>query len=67
MQSLATSYSEARYAATAPSEEHVDAAWHDVDELRDALDRDLGPLRLARTRLSLRGLRRDRERTPEPV
>ncbi len=67
MQSLATSYSEARYAATAPSEEHVDAAWHDVDELRDALDRDLGPLRLARTRLSLRGLRRERERTPEPV
>jgi transglutaminase-like putative cysteine protease len=67
MQSLATSYSEARYAATAPSEEHVDAAWHDVDELRDALDRDLGPLRRARTRLSLRGLRRDRERTPEPV
>jgi transglutaminase-like putative cysteine protease len=62
MSSLATSYSEARYAASAPSEASVDAAWRDIDTLRDALDETAGPLGRVRARFSLRGLRRDRSR-----
>jgi len=62
MLSLATSYTEARYADRAPSPARVEGAWHDVDGLRDALDSSLGPFAKARTRLSLRSLRRDRSR-----
>jgi hypothetical protein len=60
MSSLATSYSEMRYAEGAPSKEGVEAAWHDVDELRAALDAPLGPIAKVRSRLSMRSLRRDR-------
>jgi len=62
LRSLAAAYTEARYATTAPDAEHADAAWRDVDDFRDALDRSEGLWLRARARLSPRTLGRPRER-----
>lgn len=60
LSSLATTYSSACYGATPPSDEGVDAAWHDVDDLREALERPLNPIAVLRARLSLISFRRER-------
>ncbi len=66
MSSLAQAYGEVTYAERVPSADRVEEAWHDVEELRAALDHPLGPIERTRVRLSFRSLRRDRGRAVGP-
>jgi transglutaminase-like putative cysteine protease len=66
LHSLAEAYTAARYSGEPPRVERARAAWHDVDELRRALDERHGVWQRTRARLSPRTLPR-REREGEPV
>jgi hypothetical protein len=67
LQSLARAYTSARYSSMRPGTDQVRQAWHDVDELRRALDHQGGHWARVRARISLATLGRTREPVDEVV
>ena len=61
LQSLADTYSAARYGDGLPADALADAAWNEVDELQRALSSTRGLWARVRARLSLKTLGRERE------